>query len=93
MAEAKAVLAWELCCVGANQLAAHECREARSELQVGRDERLDGAAMEDLAFDGAAFEDLALFGIELVEAGGEQRSKRRRDLDGLAARRPSRASP
>ena len=55
-------------------------------------ERLDGAAVEDLALDRAPLEHRALRPVELVEAGREQRAQRRRDLDALRLARPSRAS-
>ena len=52
---------------------------------VGR-ERLDRAAVEDLALDGAALEHRPLRGLELVEARGEQGPDRRRHDDLAVAR-------
>ena len=50
-----------------------------------RRERLDRAAMEDLAFDRATLEHAPLLAVELVEPGGEQRLDRRRH-DHIASR-------
>ena len=93
MPEPEPVLAGELGPVGTDQLPARQRGEPGRDLESPRGERLDGAAMEDLSFDGAALEYRALRRVELVEAGGEERAERRRDVDVLASRRPSRASP
>jgi hypothetical protein len=45
--------------------------------------------VEHLSLDRAAFEHMALGGIELVEACGEERLDRRRNLDLVAVRRPA----
>ena len=84
VAEAEAVLTRELRGVGADQLAAHERGQPRRHLRLLRAERLDGAAVEDLALDRAALEHPPLAGVELVEAGGEQRLQGRRHLDLVA---------
>ena len=69
--------------VGANELVAHERSEPGRDLCLLRAERLDGAAVEDLAFDRASLEHVSLGGLELVEARCEQRVKRWRH-DNLA---------
>ena len=90
VAEAEAVLACELGPVGPDQLLADECRQTWSDLGLIRRERLDGAAVEDLALDRASLEHAPLRRLELVEARGEQRLQGGRYGDvavGLAAHR------
>ena len=79
VAEAEAVLARELRPVRPDQLLAHERGQARRHLGLVGCERLDGAAVEDLALDRAALEHAPLGRLELVETGREQRLQRRRD--------------
>ena len=79
VAEAEAVLAGELGLVGPDQLLAHERGQARSHLGLGRGERLDGAAVEDLALDRAPLEHAALGRLELIQACSEQRLQGGRD--------------
>ena len=85
VAEAEAVLARDLRPVRPDQLLADERGEARGDLRLLGRERLDGAAVEDLALDRAALEHASLGRLELVEPGREQRLQRRRD-DDLAVR-------
>ena len=68
VAEAEAVLAGELRLVGPDQLLAHERGQARRHLGLLGCERLDGAAVEDLALDRAPLEHAPLGRLELVEA-------------------------
>ena len=95
VAEAEGVLARELGAVGADELLAHERDQPLAPLRLAVAERLDGAAVEDLALDGAALEHRALRRVELVEPRREQRLDRRRHRDvappELAGR--ARASP
>ena len=60
VAEAVAVVARELGAVGADELAADECCQPGRHLRLLGSERLDGAAVEDLALDRAALEHAAL---------------------------------
>ena len=93
VAEAEAVLTGELRPVGADQLAPHERREAWRDLRLLRCQRLDGAAVEDLALDRAALEHPPLGRVELVEPRRQQRLQRGRHLDlGRPPRGSSRAS-
>ena len=80
MVKAERFLTRKLRLVGADQPLARERGQPRHHLPVGR-ERLHGAAVEDLALDRPALEHRALVGVELVEAGGEQRPERGRDGD------------
>ena len=79
VAEAEAVLARHLCPFGCDQLLAHQSGQLRRHLGLVVDERLDGAAVEDLALDRRALEHRALAALEGVEACREQRLERRRD--------------
>ena len=85
VAEAEAVLAGELRPVRPDQLLADERGQARRHLGLVGCERLDGAAVEDLALDRAALEHAPLGRLELIEARREQRLQRGRD-DHLAVR-------
>ncbi len=85
VAEAEAVLACELRPVRPDQLLADERGEVRRHLGLVGCERLDGAAMEDLALDRTPLEDAAFGGLELIEARREQRLQRGRN-DHLAVR-------
>ena len=90
VAEAEAVVACELGPVGPDQLLADERRQTWSDLGLIRRERLDGAAVEDLALDRASLEHAPLRRLELVEARCEQRLQGGRYGDvavGLAAHR------
>lgn len=72
MPEAEAVVAGKLTAVGSDELPAHECGEPRCDVfLVG--ERLNRAAVEDLAFDRTALEYRALGPLELVEPSCKQR--------------------
>src|SRR3954454_25005437 len=79
--EAVAVVAGELSAVGANELVAYERSEPGRDLCLLRGERLDGAAVEDLALDRTALEPPALRLVELVEPRRQKRLQRRRHLD------------
>ena len=83
--KAEAVLACDLCAVGADQLPPHQRGQPRRHLVAVAREGPDCAAMEDLALDGSAFEHPPLARIELVEPGGEQCLQRGRQHD-LAVR-------
>ena len=90
MAEAKCVFAWKPRVVRANQLLAHERGETGRYLLLDVFQRLDRAAVEDLAFDRPALEHRSLGRLELVEPRGEQRLQRGRHRDlsfGLAGHR------
>ena len=93
VAEAIAVLAGDLSAVGTHELAPDECGEPGRDLRLFGSERLDAAAVEDLALDGAALEHPALGLVELVEPRRQQRLQRRRHIDISHPRPPSRASP
>ena len=79
VAEAEAVVAGDERLVRSNDLLADECGQARSDLGVVGCDRLDGAAVEDLALDCAPLEHAALGRLELVEACSEEGTERRRD--------------
>ena len=76
VAEAEGVLAGELAVSGRIELLAHERGQPRRDLRLLGSERLDGAAVEDLALDRAALEHAPLRLLELVEPRGEQRPQR-----------------
>ena len=69
---------------GAVEVQPADRGQARRHRPLAGRQRLDGAAVEDLALDRAALEHGPLGRRELVEPGGEQRLERRRD-DHLAA--------
>ena len=79
VAEAEAVLARDLSPFRRDQLLADEAGEPRCHLRLVGDERLDGAAVEDLPLDRAALEHGPLGLLEPVEASRQQRLERRRD--------------
>ena len=86
VAEAEGVVARQLRPVGPHELLAHERHQPRRHVRLVGRERLDAAAVEDLALDRAALEHAALGRVELVEPGREQRLDRRRH-DDVAVRR------
>src|SRR5262249_43991781 len=67
MAEAEGVVAGELGPVRPDQLVPDECGQPRQHLGLLRSERLDGAAMEDLALDRSPLEHGTLLRLQLVE--------------------------
>ena len=77
MAEAEGIVSGELSPVGADQVLADEGRQARRHLAAVR-ERLDCAAVEDLALDRASLQHGALLARELVESRGEHGLQGRR---------------
>ena len=77
VAEAEGVVSGELGLVGADQVLANEGREARRHLAAVR-ERLDCAAVEDLALDRASLQHGALHALELVESRGKNGLQGRR---------------
>ena len=79
MAEAEAVFAGNLSLLGRDELLANQAGEPRRHLRLVGDERLDGAAVEDLALDRCALEHGSLGLLEPVEAGRQERLQRRRD--------------
>ena len=81
MAEAEGILAEELRRVRADQPFADECGQPRRHLRPVRCERLDGAAVEDLALDRTPLEHAPLGRFELVQARAEQRPQRGRHDD------------
>ena len=85
MTEAEAVLARKHRPIRADQLLAHKGREPGRHLALPRGKRLDSAAVEELALDRAALERLSLGRCELVQPGGEKRTKCRRNGNLAAA--------
>ena len=81
MTEAERVLSGEQRSVRTDQLLAHERGQLAREPRLFRRERLDDTLVEHLTFDGAALQHGPLGPLELVEARGDQRLKRRRHLD------------
>ena len=81
VAKAIAVVTGDLSAVGTHELAPHERCEPGRDLRLLGSERLDAAAVEDLALDGAALEHPALGLVELVEPRREQSLQRRRHVD------------
>ena len=81
MAKTEAVVARDLGAVGANQVLAHERREARRDLRLVRREGLDCASMEQLAFNRAPLEHRSLARVELVDPSGEERLQGGRHFD------------
>ncbi len=79
VAEAEAVLAYEVGLVRPDQLLAHERGQARSHVGLVGCERLHGAAVEDLTLDRAPLEHAPLGRLELIEARREQRLQGGRD--------------
>ena len=80
VAEAVAVVACELGAVGVDELPSDEGGEPDRDLRFFGCQRLDGAAMEDLALHRAALEHPALGFVELVEAHRQQRPERGRHV-------------
>ena len=78
VAEAEAVLGRHERPLGPDQLLAYECGQPRHDLHVGRLERLNRPAVEELAFDRAALEHAPLGLLEPVEPGRKQRLQRPR---------------
>jgi hypothetical protein len=85
VAEAEAVLARQQRPVRPDQLLPHQRGQAWSDLALGGGERLDGAAVKDLALDRASLEHAPLGRLELVQTCGEERLQGGRD-DDLAVR-------
>ena len=81
MAEPVGILTRKLGPVGPDEVASYERREPRRHFHVLRDERLDGAAVEELSFDRASLEHRPLRFVELVEPRCQQSAQRRRHLD------------
>ena len=92
MPEAEPVVAGQLGPVGTDQVLPGQHRQPGRDLGLLGRERLNGAAVEELSFDGTALEHGALGRVELVEAGSEERTQSRRDVDVVVSPRPSRAS-
>src|SRR5579884_1303426 len=86
MPEAERLVSGELRALGPDELLADERLEPLRDVRLAGRERLDAAAVEDLALDRPALEDVALGELEIVEPRREQRVDRRRH-DDVARRR------
>ena len=88
----KRVLAGELGPVGADQLVPDERREAWQHLRLVGGERLDGAAVEDLALDRPALEHERSGGSSRSRRAARSALQRRRHVEHARRRPPSPAS-
>ena len=90
VAEAEGVVSPGICAVSGRMRSLRTSEARRGVTCDSSGERLDGAAVEDLALDRTSLEHGALGALELVEPRGEERLQRRRDDDlALASPRPS----